>query len=449
MTYFFLYFTLTYIMNKVCDCIMSNVKKIDPKTMLEIKDLLSSSLVPIKIQDKLNKENGSLFNIFQVSNIQNDERRICRVLQELLSPYGSHYFNELFLKFFIKNILQIENFDYKSAEVFREYPTSKKRYIDLVIENKDYFIPIEVKIKAGDQPSQCKDYFLFGKNYAKKKRKKCTYVCYLTLNGKPPSEDSKKYLTTAEIKTMSFEKDILNWLVKCSKIESVKNCSPIIEVLYQLIKTIKLITNQNMEENMEITKLLISSPEKMRSALQISEHIQSAKVALMAKIFKELKDYLDAKEDIFFDKDKTENTEYEKTIETYYETKKEYPYISYSCKKLSPRRNIVFRIEADDSLYCGFGVESNGDMTSHNLTKQQIEQYFDPMDREGHEKWIYWEYLPDGNNGDYPDFYNMDFNNPNNTYLKLFDKKYYKIFISKSKERIDAVLGYLKNNALT
>jgi hypothetical protein len=55
--------------------------------------------------------------------------------------------------------------DIQSAQVHREY-FADRRLIDIVIEIGNRFIPIEVKIYAGDQWGQCYDYWRF----AQKKR---------------------------------------------------------------------------------------------------------------------------------------------------------------------------------------------------------------------------------------------------------------------------------------
>ena len=67
--------------------------------------------------------------------------------------------------------------------VTKEYVTDHDRRIDIVIRNADYFIPVEVKIYAGEQQGQCFDYFKYAKNAP---------IVYLTPFGTPPRNTAGK-----------------------------------------------------------------------------------------------------------------------------------------------------------------------------------------------------------------------------------------------------------------
>lgn len=57
------------------------------------------------------------------------------------------------------------------AIVTAEYAIDDERRIDIVIEIGSYFLPIEVKIYAADQKSQCFDYYQYAKE--EMRRRKC------------------------------------------------------------------------------------------------------------------------------------------------------------------------------------------------------------------------------------------------------------------------------------
>ena len=69
------------------------------------------------------------------------------------------------------------------TKVHKELAIDNDRRIDIVIENTCFFIPIEVKIYAGEQEGQCYDYFQNAKN---------SQIVYLTRFGDIPSEYSRK-----------------------------------------------------------------------------------------------------------------------------------------------------------------------------------------------------------------------------------------------------------------
>lgn len=46
-------------------------------------------------------QTGYYYNIFRVTNMYDDEVKICRVLHDLLNPAGQHYQGTLFLKAFV------------------------------------------------------------------------------------------------------------------------------------------------------------------------------------------------------------------------------------------------------------------------------------------------------------------------------------------------------------
>ena len=118
------------------------------------------------IHDKyvaINQHTGEFFNIFQVLNVHYKEVPICRVLYELLSPEGSHGQGVAYLEIFMKDVLGIDKNslsedEWRYIKVERERVIDSKRRIDLVIETPKKFIPIEVKIYAGEQEQQCLDY---------------------------------------------------------------------------------------------------------------------------------------------------------------------------------------------------------------------------------------------------------------------------------------------------
>lgn len=134
----------------------------------------------------------SEYNIFNVLGVKAKEVVMCRFLTDLLYPEGQHGCGILFLKSFFHDILKesrVSDTLLAHTKVVSEFTIDHERRIDIAIYNTWFFIPIEVKIFAGDQVSQCYDYF----EYAKTKTVDGnTRIIYLTISGKEPAIDSRK-----------------------------------------------------------------------------------------------------------------------------------------------------------------------------------------------------------------------------------------------------------------
>jgi len=180
---------------------------------------------------KIIKENqfAEKYNIFKVLKVTDKEVMMCRVLADFLNSRGMHGKGTLYLNSFLTEVLNRKDADRlcETARVYKEYPITAERRIDIVIVSDDAFIPIEVKIFAGEQKAQCFDYCLFAKN-----KDPLAKVVYLTIWGNKPSrysmksKDGKAVLESDDCVCISFADDIIMWLDTLIKKEtdvSMKN----------------------------------------------------------------------------------------------------------------------------------------------------------------------------------------------------------------------------------
>ena len=118
-------------------------------------NLLQGSTDIIRIYDEKYRKTGLKYNVFKIARIYEKEVIMCRIIADLLNPKGSHYKGDLYLKLFWETVSpKIENapkLDTPNAKVTTEYSIDARRRIDIAIEDGTVFIPIEVKIKAGEQ----------------------------------------------------------------------------------------------------------------------------------------------------------------------------------------------------------------------------------------------------------------------------------------------------------
>jgi len=219
----------------------------------------------------LEKENK--FNIFEILRKRSDEVNLhSQFIYELLRNNGSHKFGRTITNSLL-DIIGIKGFDLSDYSVYKEY-----KNIDLLIKNRNQAVIIENKIYAEDQNKQLERYFeiLEAEGYNQ------IYICYLSPFGKEPSKNSLGKLSLQEkegideikigvVKLLSYNIHISKWLENCIQITS-KN--PIIrETIIQYQNLINSLTGKsaNMEQRMEIYKLL-GENNNIESALTISQN---------------------------------------------------------------------------------------------------------------------------------------------------------------------------------
>jgi hypothetical protein len=235
--------------------------------------LLQHSTEIIKNYDELYRKTGKKYNIFKIAHISEKELVMCRIIADLLNPKGSHYKSDVYLRLFwdmvsakIKNCPKLNT---SNAVITTEYSIEANRRIDIVIEDGSIFVPIEVKIRAGEQEDQIKDYTAYSQ---KKNGGKHIPVLYLTLYGEPSETAADN-----EYISISFHEDILVWLEKCLKTNETESTPPVREITKQLIEAIKSILgySEDRDMNKAILDLILQSEETIRAAAEIENALDS------------------------------------------------------------------------------------------------------------------------------------------------------------------------------
>lgn len=388
------------------------------------KQLLFQQAAHILEKDNMHKkQTGNNFNIFRITNIFDDEVKICRVLHDLLNPDGNHFQGPLFLKAFIERVLTPDVIftaeDYTNVKVFREYYLSSGRRIDLYIRTPNIKIPIEVKIHAEDQTSQCVDYAEHAVN---------SKIIYLTKYGSKPSDKSLGKLNIQGVYCISFQKDILQWLQYCAALPELS--APVQEILLQLIDAIKQFTNQLGDDVMhDIESLVSASKEHMKSALLIQEGITQSKIQLMTKLFRAIERKINFSGSAF--------PRYEEEVKAYYQKRNHIiPKIEYVYKENAIEgHHIILSIEIDHRLYAKFYVQDE----ALPLTDDLVRIHMPHMVKICAQNPSYtWHYLPlfVGNNPTI-NFYKA---NLKDDYIQLFDDVYFDQFVEECVTDIKTLL---------
>ena len=207
------------------------------------------------------------------------------MLGALLSPQGVHEAGEIFLEKFLEDVLNESAIGAETSIVRCEDATKERRRIDLTIEIDGKIIPIEAKIHAGDQEHQLADYFEEIKN----RKGACAYICYLTKDGRKPSQNSmtstsgNTILKETQIKRLSWKDDIVPWLEDCVALETVQRKTMVQANIWQLIDTIR-----GWDNAMELQlKNLVKSDDDLDKALYIWQSVSDARKALWKNFGKE------------------------------------------------------------------------------------------------------------------------------------------------------------------
>lgn len=395
----------------------------------------------MKSQESVTYCPQSEYNIFHVLGVAEKEVVMCRFLSDLLNPEGQHGCGILFLKSFLEEVLhehRINDTLLTHTDVVREFAIDKERRIDIVIYNSRFFIPIEVKIYAGEQEGQCYDYFEYAKTVDE-----CTQIVYLTRFGSAPSEYSRKakngteILPNEKIKCISWENDICEWLRKLI----MKLSEPIKSIVMQYIDAINFIADREDDRMVEKTlKILYESSDFFGAGIQIEKSVEDAKLRLIRLVFDDFKEEMKMVADKYgleLERDSMYHYYDEKQHEKFYECYSTYPGLNYVVKKANFQKSSLqmwFRIEVEHNLFAGFSlfdmeaIPKDGNLKGYkvnDITAEIIDEAARYLNRDIINPagwWFAWCY-PNGKRQD--DYYDdvPDFKNMNQCAVNLVDNK--------------------------
>lgn len=324
-------------------------KRVQPKELIKDKfnpqslyNFLMKDSLRIKVKDseidkniledteKLKQkyiDNGYLFNAFHNLNLIRGEVKHLAFIGNLLNPYGNHFKEDLFLKYFIQSLLEysdlkdndiLKNFINDNPNVTIEKTIKDKNdnnigRVDLWLESDNYIIAIEGKIEAKDNKRQLKKYNEYLENQDKK-----YLLLYLTLReNETPANVNKDELSNFHL--MNFEQDILEFIDNSINDENIKGNieSTLFDYKDALIKymynyhlsfeySYKLIENMTKNENIfekyqQIKEYYYQNKTRLKNSVyeDIAENFEYAKAYIELLFYKELKNaFID--EDMIF-----------------------------------------------------------------------------------------------------------------------------------------------------
>lgn len=374
------------------------------------KKLLDDVKFNLSRYEQERRKTGANFNVFDIVGMK--EVSYCRVICALINPKESHCYGGQFLKLFLETVLKQRDFsdeEINEALVKGEKPieNSEKntlqgaRRIDIYICVGKRAFPIEVKLHAPDQDSQCYDYYIYAQDEDKDSQ---TSIYYLTLDRHMPSDESRKELKLdKQLKLISFGKEIMEWLEKC--LEYVQNCTVMKMMIMQFMDNINQLTgNEGGYPKME----LITDFETFKAAQVIADSLSKAKAKKMREIFEQIERNLDKRGR------KPIVSDYKEKAGKYYsQSASTYPSLTYD---LDEKISLVLRIEADSCLYMGiyqWDKENNCILQKSESIEKIVEEKVKENLKSKSDSSYKWDYLPDNRK--------IDFRNFSGLYAELFN----------------------------
>ncbi len=226
------------------------------------------------------------FNLFTILRREHDEENLhSRFLAELLDPNGTHGCKSQFLERFLQ-LLDMKDPDVGGARVLREH-----KNIDILIRINRHAVVIENKIFAYDQNKQLERYY--EAIHAEGRDENDITLCYLTLDGRAPSANSRGNRPENKIECLSYSDHILPWLRECGRVAA--HLPAVRESIFQYENLVKKLTGNTMEEK-EKTELiqLLSEGDNVVSASRIVQSWESVRVRAELLYWQELESVIEA-----------------------------------------------------------------------------------------------------------------------------------------------------------
>lgn len=434
--------------------------------MIHLQKLWGDYLVESTLKDifftisEYNKKNNKKkYNIFKVLEITDREVLMCRVLADFLNPEGSHEKGSKYLKIFLNKVIHRDDYETicTSAHVFKEYPITGERRIDIVIESKDIFIPIEVKIHAVEQKAQCYDYYMYAA-----KKDSAPKVVYLTKWGTVPSEYSLssasegRILPIEKVLCISFAEDICHFMEMIIENEDDWIIQEVARQYREAIKEFTVFVDEELQ--MEVASKLCESEQNFRSMLVIEKAANNAKAKLIYSLFEEFEEQFLSIQNKYGLKRESRFNWYEyksQATEKYYAQKEStYPGLNYVFSDISLPSGIElwFRIEIDHNLFAGlclFDINRKSEFRKENQydkSFQEIEKVLNKYINSEHTQyenwWIQWWYLPTAyDNKKLEECKIPNFKDMNEAAIVLANKNTRKCFVKECLSVIDSELN--------
>ena len=227
-------------------------------------------------------KSGKTFNCLDICRIGDDEIRHSSIIATMLDPQGAHGLGSESLKAFFQVVCPDEpDFADKcdDCSVETEYSIEHRR-MDIVIRNRNLCVVIENKTATIDHYMQLKDYH----NWLDEQTVPLKRLFYLTYHGTSAVDENIK---REEYYSISYEKDICNWMLKCSHVAFERNLPVVQAFCNQYYSYLQQIMEDSMtqEEMKEWKNIVLKNSASFKAAKAIAENFDQIRDAALVEFF--------------------------------------------------------------------------------------------------------------------------------------------------------------------
>ena len=254
---------------------------------------------------------------------------------------------------------------------------------------------------------------------------------YLTPDGKEPSKASA---CGKEIRCLSFQNQVHEWLSSCLKFKEIEYAFSVREIIRQLLMTIESFTGQAKGEyDMEIKELIASSPENIRTAFELQSVVRAA-------VEDKRKEFLKAVDE----KLKSQNITYGTFEDAQGKDFNPYVALQYRYDKIP---GVVVCLGSDENItYVSYYLTDNekktADFADFVRKIKECGEKFNPDNSASFKEHLYYETYDASDKGS-PNFWTKDFKIAiNEATFELFDPDTFNSFVDVCAERIQVFLEF-------
>ena len=186
--------------------------------------------------------------------------------------------------------------DLRRARARAESDAGEHGRIDILLEMDELCIVIENKIYANDQPKQLERYHRYVNSRSMNDR---VELLYLTLHGSEPDSYSLGYLRLQDIRCVSYESDIIEWLGAC--IKEAARIPQIRELLIQYQNLLRKLTGRHDGNlTMELASLLKKKQGDMYNfelVPPLADALRDLRIEVEWRFWESLRDRLTGRKD--------------------------------------------------------------------------------------------------------------------------------------------------------
>lgn len=210
--------------------------------------------------------------------LRRDEMALSEYLAMLLDPHGAHGQGDLYLQNFLcmPNVQKLTGWldSQGSLRVDTEYRLPNKRRMDIYLHNGSCGLGIENKPWAVDQTNQLRDYAQYLHDQFPNGQWLLIYLCNGEMSESSLPADTPEHLRRRVV-ALDFY-DLASWLEDSALHTQALPVRLFVEALAQFVRE-HINGEPSLDNGQELTQLVLRTPENLKAAFSITQHLREVK----------------------------------------------------------------------------------------------------------------------------------------------------------------------------